>query len=580
MISHISVGLAIAGSFSIAVGANPTPPPTPPTAQDWNKLNNTVSGRLFPGRPFALPCFSSFQGQPHNVDQAACTFVQENFFNSHLNRSNAFGGYAATNFEMCMSTGASCELDYTNPTNPAAFAPPADCKMGSIADNYIDVQNQNDVIAALKFVKAHGVPLTIKNTGHDFQGRSSAPGSLALWMHHLKGMTLNPAFVAEGCPPATAPQVAVTVGAGQQFAEVYQFAHDNNVTIVGGSDQSVGMAGGWVQGGGHSSLSNAHGMGADRILQYKVITTDGVPRTVNACQNSDLFFALRGGGGGTFAIIMEATSMATPAESYRVANINWPASSANIRTVMSVFLQNATTFSLQGWGGYITPTIGNLILTTPKLNMADAQNSMKALVDVATSLGGVATITEITSFLDWFNSYVQGTSGTQDAVGVPNVLSSRLIPQSLHNTEADRQSLLDAMIFAFNQTSFSQLHFTTPYGFNGTDGKDTSVNPLWRTSLYQVIGVNSWFFNDTLADRNAAYAQNTAAITPLRNLTPNGGAYHNEADIHEPNFQQSFWGANYNKLLAIKNKYDPDHVLDCWHCVGWTASLPKYSCYI
>lgn len=97
------------------------------------------------------------------------------------------------------------------------------------------------------------------------------------------------------------------------------------------------MAGGWVQGGGHSSLSNAHGMGADRIvsnlvfpssfiliifvlfqLQYKVITTDGVPRTVNACQNSDLFFALRGGGGGTFAIIMEATSMATPAESYRV----------------------------------------------------------------------------------------------------------------------------------------------------------------------------------------------------------------------------------------------------------------------
>lgn len=79
-------------------------------------------------------------------------------------------------------------------------------------------------------------------------------------------MTYNPAFVPEGCPSGTAPQIAVTYQAGQQFAEIFQFAHANGVTIVGGSDQSVGMAGGWNQGGGHSSLSNAYGLGVDRVV--------------------------------------------------------------------------------------------------------------------------------------------------------------------------------------------------------------------------------------------------------------------------------------------------------------------------
>lgn len=111
-------------------------------------------------------------------------------------------------------------------------------------------------------------------------------------------------------------------------------------------------------------------------------------------------------------------------------------------------------------------------------------------------------------------------------VGTPNVLASRLVPQSLHNTAADRANLLDALTTAFDGSSFSQLHFTTPYGFNGTNGTDTSVNPLWRTSLYQVLAVNVWLYNSTAAERSAAYAATTAAITPLRNLTPNGGAYH------------------------------------------------------
>ncbi|EEB88350.1 hypothetical protein MPER_13859, partial [Moniliophthora perniciosa FA553] len=82
---------------------------------------------------------------------------------------------------------------------------------------------------------------------------------------------------------------------GVQWHEAYGFAEAHNITLVGGSDRSVGAAGGWLLGGGHGMLSNTMGLGADRALQFKVVTPDGKYLTANACQNQDLFFALRGG---------------------------------------------------------------------------------------------------------------------------------------------------------------------------------------------------------------------------------------------------------------------------------------------
>lgn len=59
-------------------------------------------------------------------------------------------------------------------------------------------------------------------------------------------------------------------------------------------------------------MSPAMGLGVDRVLQFKIVTPDGKYRTVNKCQNQDLFFALRGGGGGTFGVVIESTFLVTP----------------------------------------------------------------------------------------------------------------------------------------------------------------------------------------------------------------------------------------------------------------------------
>ncbi|PPQ97192.1 hypothetical protein CVT26_000468 [Gymnopilus dilepis] len=544
----------------------------PPTSQDWARLNSTVGGRLHRGVPWTKVCFSVFNGESVASDAEECAFVQKNYFD-HFARSSIFGAYSVENYESCLSTGDQCELDWSDPDNPSAFSPPRNCKQGSIPDYYIDVRGPEDVVAALEFVKEVDVPLVIKNTGHDFKGRSAAPGSLALWIHR------EPTFVPESCSiPA---QQALTFGAGEQFQEMYEFANAHGLEIVGGADQTVGGAGGWVQGGGHSTLAPVYGMGVDRVLQYKAITPDGVFRVVNSCQNTDLFWALRGGGGGTFAIVLEATIMASPSQTYRVANINWPMDNEKMEEMLAMFLDNVTTLATQQWGGFFTPPLGNLILTNPKLSLQQAQEAVQPLIDLSTRLGGISNVTEYPNFLDWFNAYAVGLSGTQDPIGVPNALTTRLIPQKNHQTLESRAELKKALLNACDNAEFCQLHLTTPFGFQETDGKDTSINPIWRQALYQVILVNPWAYNATVEEKREAYAKGTKAVDFLREITPGFGAYLNEADIHEPNHEASFWGDNYERLLQIKNKYDSSRILDCWQCVGWKGpKSARFKCYI
>lgn len=120
-------------------------------------------------------------------------------------------------------------------------------------------------------------------------------------------------------------------------------------------------------------LSPKLGLGADRALQFKVVVPSGEYLTANACQNSDLFFALRGGGGGTFGVVTETTFKAEPTPtSIRVyvsslcrvrisraahycfsAKITFPAVPANWQSVIKIGVQNGIRLSEDGWSGVI-----------------------------------------------------------------------------------------------------------------------------------------------------------------------------------------------------------------------------------
>ncbi|KAL1948480.1 hypothetical protein VTO73DRAFT_12555 [Trametes versicolor] len=500
-------------------------------------LNATLGGRVHAAVPFARPCFSlASQGVFGNQDATACARVTETYTDrarqvSHANRSD--------------------------------FA------------YQIDVQNAADVSAAFSFSRTTGIPLSIKNTGHDFLSRSAGVGSLALWMHNLQYLSFNASFVPSGCKQAGVS--AVTFGTGVLTRDLNTFADAHNVTIPGGADDSIAFGGGYLLGGGHSAFSNAFGLAVDQALQLEVVTPDGAHRLANACTNSDLFFALRGGGGGTFGVVLSVTMKALPKLDFPVVVTAFkekPSEELQAKYV-EFLVDNALPLASKGWGGYIEPGLG-LTFVNPFVSMADAADTMADLQQlVETELNGTFLLQRETSYLSFYQQFVAPTTLPDNA---PSALASRLIPASVFNTSASRAALSDALVAAAQRHTITLLFSVAPHFFKGGDGL-TSVSPAWRESLWHVIYIDYWAYNTTVSERAQIYQGLEADAQALRDIAPHSGVYWNEASVFEPDYTEAFWGANYARLLAIKRKYDPDHLLDCWKCVGWKgAADARYSC--
>jgi hypothetical protein len=536
-----------------------------------DNFNATVGGHVQPLTPFSLPCFSSYNGNPVARDDAACAVIQANYSDPWL-RTNSPSGYMNNQDEMWASDPTDqCLLDSSDPTDPLAYAD-ADCRQGNLPSHYLEVQSPRDVIEAFKFSNCSGKQLVIKNSGHDYLTRSSGRDTLSLWTRNLRSMHYSPSFTPSGSKN-TARYNAITVGAGVNFDEAYAFAQEHSVTILGGYSSTVGVSGGWVQNGGHSILSPVYGLGVDRVLEYKVVTPDGVYRTANEFQNPDLFWALRGGGGGTFGVVLESTHRVEPAIRFVSANIKFPANSTNMLPFMEIIVNNTLKWSQEGWGGHIT---GNtLVNVSPLLSVDQAEASLASVIAYARANGGSATIEEFTSWYSFYDKYVKTSSV---AVGVTRFPGSRLISRSVFETAKGRSDLMSFFetIQSLGQTPY--IPVVGPVLYNYTEGS-TSAAPAWRDAIWELGSGASWAWNSTVPTRKKTIQsiQNTTAI--IEGITPGGGAYSNEANPFTIDWIESWWGDNYEKLVSIKKKYDPFGLLSCWKCVGWKESQVADSSY-
>src|SRR5215813_1689261 len=176
----------------------------------------------------------------------------------------------------------------------------------------VAAEDAADIAAAVNFAREHRLRLVVKGTGHDYLGRSNAPDSLLVWTHKMRRISVDDAFVPRGCGQ-NAASPAVTLEAGTRWLEAYQEVTVKHGRYVqGGGCTSVGAAGGFIQGGGFGSWSKKYGIAAASMLEAEVVTADGRLVLANACQNQDLFWALRGGGGGTFGIVTRVTLRTHP----------------------------------------------------------------------------------------------------------------------------------------------------------------------------------------------------------------------------------------------------------------------------
>ena len=155
----------------------------------------------------------------------------------------------------------------------------------------VRVASANDVALALAFARANQLALTVRSGGHGYTGDSTTTGMV---------IDVGPlATISVGAGTAT-------IGAGAKLVDVYDQLSSQGVCIPSGSCPTIGIAG-ITQGGGIGVLDRAFGLTCDRLVSAQVVLADGSIVTCDASTHVDLFWALRGGGGGNFGVVTAMT---------------------------------------------------------------------------------------------------------------------------------------------------------------------------------------------------------------------------------------------------------------------------------
>ncbi|KAJ3580014.1 hypothetical protein NPX13_g554 [Xylaria arbuscula] len=185
------------------------------------------------------------------------------------------------------------------------------CELGGFPSYAVNISTVAQIQLAINFARNTNVRLVVKNTGHDFLGKSAGAGALSIWTHNLKSVDFIEQY--KGCG-YSGP--AMKLGAGVEVGELYAAADKYGVSAVGGECKGVGVTGGYIQGGGHSPLSSIYGMGADQVLSIDIVLPNGRFITADKTHHSDIFWAVRGGGGATFGVVTSMTVKVHPKTVY------------------------------------------------------------------------------------------------------------------------------------------------------------------------------------------------------------------------------------------------------------------------
>jgi FAD/FMN-containing dehydrogenase len=377
------------------------------------------------------------------------------------------------------------------------------------------------------------------------------------------------------------------MGAGVQGYEAMEAAQAEGLVTVGGECPTVGIAGGYSQGGGHSALSTSFGLGADQTLSWEVVTAQGKLIIASRFENPDIYWALSGGGGGTYGVVLSLTSKAHPDNIIGGATLTFLSSSTTIDKFyegvtafhvslpaiidagfMVVYFLTNTAFEIFALTGY------GKTLTEVKTILADFLSALNAL-----NITYTVSYSQSANYVDHYNTYLGPLPFGAITVGVAQY-GDRLIPRS------SLENNLTAFITALRNITESgcaysgvALNVSSPAI---TSGVSNAVLPAWREALIHALLRTPWNFTAPWSEMIAWQDRMTYEFVPqLEAVTPGSGAYINEADFRQPNWQHDFFGANYENLLEIKNKWDPYHLFYATKAVGsefWTVAEDGRMC--
>ncbi|KAL2020618.1 hypothetical protein VTK56DRAFT_8108 [Thermocarpiscus australiensis] len=536
-----------------------------PSRLAWTVFNLLTGGALIETVPIGAVCYPSSGA----YDAAKCADIINHWTESATHASDP------TSVMSPLYQGETCMPQNGNTST---------CTLGGFPLYAVRVDKVYQVQLAVNFARNSGLRLVVKNTGHDFLGKSCGAGALSIWTHNLKKIKFTQSYKT---PSYSGP--VLELGAGVEVGELYAAANTYGVTAVGGECKGVGVAGGYSAGGGHSPLSSKYGLGSDQILSVDLVLPNGRFVTASETENPDLFWAVRGGGGATFGVVTSITVKVYPKMTF--SGLTWTINAGNgtdntievFWDAMYAYWRKFPEYASKGTYGYssIFPD-GNggyswtmHPWTVPGMSLDDFKAMVAPLFDEWTALGFVFTPQYFThdNFYDAWTRYFP-----IEAVANSNLrTASRLFPRSAWDDAATREAMFDAVRSVVEDGSALIQYNMNPAAPAGTPS--SGANSHWRDAVwYGIMGV-AWA--PGISESEYAAAQRELTDDWMGRLRPFGpGGYLNEGDVMEPDFADAFYGTNYDRLLKIKRSVDPHDVFWAPTAVGserWkVAGQPDY----
>jgi FAD/FMN-containing dehydrogenase len=394
-------------------------------------------------------------------------------------------------------------------------------------------QGVADVAAAVAFARYNGLEVSVRGGGHNVAGRAVCDGGVMIDMAHQKGIHVN------------TRKRTVRAQAGVNWGEFNRETQLHGLATTGGAVSTTGIAG-LTLGGGFGHLMGKYGLTIDNLLSAELVTADGRILRAAADENEDLYWALRGGGGNFGVVTSFEYQLHVVGPEVTGGMILFPFDSA--REVLSFYRD-------------FTSSLPDELSVLAGLTHAPDGSRLAAIApchcgSLAEGKAAVAPIKALGSpVLDQVDTIAYESQNSMLDAGYPkgtlNYWKSNIV-----------RDLPDDAINALVEKFLSCPSPMSALFLEHFHGAVTQVEPTatafpHRDTGYNFLAVSQWLDPEE-TDTNIAWAKDAySAMEPYMAA----GAYVNYLDDDDPATRvRSAYGGNFERLQAIKNRYDPENL--------------------
>ena len=416
-------------------------------------------------------------------------------------------------------------------------------------------RNTADVQNAVRWARARGVPIRLRCGRHSYEAYSTADNAIVIDVSRLEAFTI------------AADRKSAEIGAGTPLIEVYETLFDYGVTIPGGSCPTVGTTG-LVLGGGFGLLSRLLGITADSLLGVEMVTADGDVVRADERENPDLFWACQGGG-GNFGIVTSLRFKLHPITNVSIYNLTWPWDATLLaeaieywqqwakgadRRVTAIFKCTApSSKSFATIGQFVGPQSALTSIIQEQLLMGQPKVSIQTMPYI-----------EAIRYFAGLKDQRYGHWVVHEAAKTPNQRfknTSAYVYDPLPSEAVNK--LIGYLEGAPNAKGIAQFD---NYGGAVADRTPTETAFFHREASYNIQYQAYW--DDPIDDLT-----NIRWVDAMRaGMQPyTTGGYINYIDVDVPDYLDYYYGPNKNRLMKVKQRYDPENVF------RFAQSVPPHS---